>query len=160
MRRRFLSCLLTASLTISCMLMTSCIRRDVNPFSDEPQQIINLYENDFVMENYMKAVQDYDHTIYEEYYDDFGGRSIGPTEKGYRGVVYLTEDEAQRLWDEYEWEESDGPASDEFLYIEPDQIGEGPWYTCSQFNSDNFKTVMIYFCYFNGTNLVYHIHQM
>ncbi len=141
------------------MLMSLCsCTFDSRDSGETGKQVVTLLDDDSIMERYMNAVQDFDHVEYEEVYFDFGGRSIGPTEYRFRGIVYLTEEEAARLWDAYEWEETQ-PEFD-FGKIDVSSIGEGPWYSCNQFNSDNYSIINPYYTVFDGEKLVFDIHQI
>ncbi len=124
----------------------------------EGTQVVIYLEDGSIMERYMNAVEEYDRVEYEEVYIDRGERSIGPTEYRFRGIVYLTEEEAERLWDTYEWEEAD-PAF-EFEQVDIGSAGDGPWYSCEQFNKDNYSTIVPSYTVFDGKNLVFDIHQI
>ena len=154
--RRMLKCMLIMTLASSCLFMSACTRERKN--RNEPEIVANLYDNSWIMENYMDALQDYDHCVYEEVYYDWGGRSIGPTDYRFRGVIYLTDEEADRLTEEYEWEETDAPEY-EFEKIDTETLGEGPWYTCDQFIADNYPTVDLHYSVFDGERIVFDFTQ-
>ena len=124
----------------------------------EGQEVADLINDTAIVDRYFEAVQDCDHAIYEQTYYDWGGRSIGPTEYGYRGIIYLTDEEAARLWDEYEWEEVPAPEF-EFIAVDGESVGDGPWYSSSQFDQDNDQTVIVQYTVFDGEKLVFSIHQ-
>ena len=155
MLRKFISAVLIASMVLGVAACDGLDRRTENTGT----QVVDLLDNDSLMERYMEAVQDYDRVEYEQVYIDFGERSIGPTEYRFRGIVYLTEDEAERLWDAYEWEEKDD-VEFEFVKLDISDIGEGPWYSCNQFNSNNYSTIVPYYTVFDGEKLVFDIHQI
>ena len=148
--------ILMIGLTAACVFSSACAGGGRK--ADEPEEVVELFNNDWVMEKYMDAVQDYDHVINEQVYFDFGGRSIGPTEYRYRGIVYLTDEEAERLWNEYDWEQADD-VQFEFGKMETDFIGDGPWYSSQQFNKDNYSTVNVNYTVFDGKKLVFDISQ-
>ena len=75
---------LILSLVAGTILLSSCADRS----RKEPELVVTLYNDSVIIEHYMNAVEEWDHAIYEEVYADWGGRSIGPTEYRYRGVVY------------------------------------------------------------------------
>ena len=83
---------------------------------------------------------------------------IGPHEARFRGILYLTEDEAAKLLDKYEWEEVASPVI-EFDEVDKSAIGEGPWYRSNQFDKESFKAISVTNCYFDGKKLVFDIHQ-
>lgn len=140
-------------MALSCLFLTAC-KKDRN----NPEQVVDLFNNSWIMENYMDAVQDYDHAIYEQVYFDWGGRSIGPTEYRFRGIVYLTDEEAERLFEAYEWEQTAAPVF-EFEKVDAGSVGEGPWYSCQQFDKDNYPSVMVNYSVFDGEKLVFDIKQ-
>ncbi|MCR5327425.1 MAG: hypothetical protein K6E12_01020 [Saccharofermentans sp.] len=146
---------LILSLVTGAVLLTSC-----SEFRHkEPEQVVTLYNDSVIVEHYMNALDEWDHAIYEEVYFDWGSRSIGPTEYRYRGVVYLTDEEAARLWEEYDWAETDAPEF-EFDKVDTDCLGSGPWYKCNGFNSDNYSTIVANYTVFDGEKLVFDIHQI
>ena len=152
MKCRSLKYTLITALVSSCLFMSACGPKK------EPKTVVTLYNNTWLMEHYMDAVQDYDHIIYEQVYNDWGGRSIGPTEYRFRGIVYLTDEEAERLLNDYEWEQADTP-SYEFEQVDIDFIGEGPWYSSHEFNKDNYPTVNVKYSVFDGEKLVFDFNQ-
>ena len=83
---------------------------------------------------------------------------MGPTESGFRGIVYLTDEEAERLAAEYEWEEVT-PSDINFEKIDTGFTGDGPWYSCKKFDEDNYSAVNVYYTYFDGKKLIFDIHQ-
>ena len=149
--------ILIVGLSTGCMLMSACGRSERN--ADQPEEVVDLFNDAYVMENYMNAVQDYDHVINEQVYFDWGKRSMGPTEYRYRGIVYLTDEEAKRLWNEYEWEQVDD-AEFEFGKMETDFTGEGPWYSSQEFINDNYSTVNVKYTVFDGEKLVFDFSQI
>ncbi|MCR5209733.1 MAG: hypothetical protein K6C99_05950 [Lachnospiraceae bacterium] len=155
MRNKYRS-ILMFGLVLSCLILTACTGNKSG--RSKTEEVVNLYCDSWIVDNYMNAVSDYDHVIYECYYYDHGRLSIGPTERGFRGIVYLTEEEAKRLEEEYEWEDAD--ISDTgFEQIESDFTGDGPWYVSKAFNEDNYSAVNILYTYFDGKKLVFNIHQ-
>ncbi len=138
------------------MLFCACDRKRGDA---EGQEVADLFNDTAIVDRYFERVQDCDNAIYEQVYYDWGGRSIGPTEYGYRGILFLTEDEAERLWNEYEWEEVDEPEFG-FIKVDSEAAGDGPWYSCAQFNQDNYHTVSVQYTVFDGEKLIFSIHQM
>ena len=127
--------------------------------SREPERVVELLDNDSIMERYFNAVEDFDHVEYEQIYFNYGRTDgLGPHEYRFRGIVYLTDEEAQRIWDAYEWEEADPEF--EFDKVDTSAIGDGPWYSCREFESDNYSIIVPYYTVFDGQNLVFDIHQI
>lgn len=104
MNMRMHKLIIILGLLSSFLFMSACGRG-----RNEPEKVVTLYNNTWIMEKYMNGIQEYDHVIYEQVYFDWGGRSIGPTEYRFRGILYLTDDEAERIWNEYEWDKTDAP---------------------------------------------------
>ena len=152
-----ISLLCVAVLALSVSMLTACSGRTLG--RNEPEEVVTLFNDNVIAERYMEAVNEYDHVIYEQVYFDWGGRSIGPTEYRFRGIIYLTDEEAERLWNEYDWEEKAAPEF-EFGKIDKDSIGDGPWYSCNQFNSDNYSAIVPNYTVFDGEKLVFDIHQI
>ena len=147
--------LIVLLMAVSSLFLTACAGRR----QKEPEEVIELFNDSAIVDEYMHAVDDYDHVIYEQVYFDWGGRSIGPTEYRYRGVVYLTDEEAQRLWEAYDWEETEAPDF-EFGKVDSGSFGNGPWYSCKEFDSENYSTIVPYYTVFDGEKLVFDIHQI
>lgn len=124
----------------------------------EAKIVINPVKTDKVIERYFPDIKEYDDFDIEEVYADWGGFSIGPTEYEYRGIIYLTEDEAERLMAAYEWEETDVPEF-EFGEVDDSSLGKGPWYSCKQFEKDCITMVNVNYAVFDGEKLVFDIHQ-
>lgn len=154
MKQRIIRLSLILTLAFSCMFMSSC------ESEKEPEEVVTLYNNTWVMEHYMDAVQDYDMVLYEQVYFDWGKRSIGPTEYRFRGFIVLTAEEAERLMKYYKWDETDAPDF-EFDQLDTGFIGEGPWYSSPDFNKDNYKSsVDVKYTVFDGQKLVFDFNQM
>ena len=60
---------------------------------------------------------------------------------------------------DYEWDETDAPQF-EFEKVDINALGEGPWYSCPQFNKDNYSTVNVNYTVFDGKKLVFDINQI
>lgn len=129
----------------------------LDPGNREPERHVDLLDDDSLMERYFNAVEDFERVQYEQivFTSDF---DIGPHEYRFRGVVYLTQDEADRLQNAYEWEEVTDPEF-EFDLVDISGAGDAPWYRCRQFEKDNYSMIVPYYTYFNGENLVFDIHQ-
>ena len=154
MKQRIIKLSLILTLAFSCMFMSACESKK------EPEEVVTLYNNTWVMEHYMDAVQDYDMVLYEQVYFDWGKRSIGPTEYRFRGFIVLTAEEAERLMKYYKWDETDAPDF-EFDQLDTGFIGEGPWYSSPDFNKDNYKSAVdVKYTVFDGQKLVFDFNQM
>ena len=126
---------------------------------NEPQKVVTLLTNPSIMDRYMGGVKDYERVEYEQISFDTGMfDGLGPHDYRFRGIVYLTEDEASRLWDEYDWEETETPVF-EFDEVDDSAVGDGPWYRSDGFLKDNYKTVNVKYAVFDGANIVFDIQQ-
>ena len=141
---------------LSCLMLSACAGGKSGRKTNE--EVVILYCDSWIMDNYMNAISDYDHVIYERYYFDHGRLSVGPTESGFRGIVYLTDEEAERLAAEYEWEEVT-PSDINFEKIDTGFTGDGPCYSCKKVDEDNYSAVNVYYTYFDGKKLIFDIHQ-
>lgn len=151
--KKIINWILVTAIAISCILSAACTRS-----SGDPELVVELYENSWIMEHYMGSVKEYDHVIWEQYYYEWGSRSLGPTEYSFRGIVYLTDEEAARLKDAYEWHECDAPDL-VFEQIDPASAGEGPWYSCDQFEIDNYPALLVSYAVFDGEKIVFDVSQ-
>ena len=126
---------------------------------DQTTKEVTLYNDSWVMEQYIDTIKDYDKVEYEKIVLTYGiTDGLGPHEARFRGIVYLTEDEAEKLMDEYEWTETDAPEF-EFDEVDDSVLGEGPWYRSNAFEKANFKTLNVYYAVFDGEHLVFDIQQ-
>lgn len=150
--KKFMSAALLGAILL---LMTSC--------SGKPVEVIKYFDDSYVMEHYAKEFTDYDYTEYErtiiEWQNAFGFEmSIGPHEPGYRGVIYLTPEQAQSLMDSYEWAEAE-PSDVEFQEVDYDVNKDDKWYSSKEFDKELFSMVAVNYVYFNGVDaIVYDIH--
>ena len=135
---------------ISAMLMTSC--------KNEPIRNVDLFTDDYVIEHYTQGVDDYESTEYERIVITYKYFDIGPHEPQYRGIIYLTDEEAAELMEKYEWTEVQA-VDFEFEEVDAGDL-DGPWYTCNDFKKDTFTTVNVYSAVFNGEAIVFDIHVM
>ena len=141
--------------TMISALMILTIAPAITSCKNEPIRNVDLYTDDFVIEHYTQGIDDYESTEYERIVYTLKYFDLGPHEPRYRGVIYLTEDEAAELNAKYEWTEV---LNVEFEFDEVD-IGdvEGPWYTCNEFQKDTFTTVNVHSAVFNGEAIVFDI---
>ncbi len=114
---------------------------------------VYLHNSDAFIENHTSGILDYESISYEEY-AGAGVMSMGPHEPLYRGIIYLEEQYAQDISEDYEWEETDV----EFAFTKVDVSGlEGPWYSSEKFSKELAKYTYEPFDYvvFNGKELVF-----
>ena len=98
---------------------------------------------------------DYTYIDYEEVAYQAGRLTVGPSEPWYVGVLTLSEDEAQRLWDEYEWEECEFPDI-EMYDVEIEDPSDSTWYASEDFEQTIAdKAVQVDTIVFNGSEIVF-----
>lgn len=130
----------------------------LDPGAKTEQELVHtLHSGDGVTLRYFDEL-DYTDIEYEEIALVSNDRlAVGPTEPWYAGVLYLSEEEADRLWDEYNWEECEFP--DIELYdIEVPQTDENLW--CSSTEFDAYiagQAVKVENIVFNGSLLVFYL---
>ena len=64
--------------------------------------------------------------------------SMGPSEPIYHGVIFISDMEAERLMQDYEWEK-DTSAPPDLGEVNKSVTWGGDWYTSKAFNQDVFK---------------------
>ena len=123
----------------------------------EPELVHYLHDGDNLTLRYFEDL-DYTGIKYEEIAWQTNDRlAVGPTEPWYAGVLYVGEDEAEDLWDKYEWEECSFP--DIELYdVEVKDIESSTWYSSNDFNSViSEKGVQVDELVFNGSEIVFYL---
>lgn len=135
----------------------SVLRKIDNGGADEPELVHYLHSGDGLTLRYFDEL-DYTGIEYEEIaYQSNDRLAVGPSEPWYAGVLYLSEDEAARLWDEYEWEECEFPDI-EMYDIEVPQTDSNLWCSSDDFNqyiAD--QAVQVIDIAFNGDVLVFYL---
>lgn len=109
------------------------------------------YYGDFVFSG--KAVADYEKIV--TYVDVFGMHlSMGPTDPQYRGIIYISEEDAQRLLNDYEWEPVED-AKPDCAQVDMTNVSECNWMSSHDFTYELFEIVIVNACYFNGVDAIY-----
>ncbi len=154
--RRLPAIILTAAFLFALSGCSMTDRR-VNGRNNEPELVHYLHSGDNLTLSYFDEL-DYTNIEYEEIAWVTNDRlAIGPTEPWYAGVLYLTEEEADRLWDEYEWKECEFP--DIELYdIEVPQTDSNVWCSSEDFNQyiEN-QAVQVVDIAFDGSVIVFYL---
>ncbi|MBP5609308.1 MAG: hypothetical protein J6X66_13710 [Lachnospiraceae bacterium] len=136
--------------------LTSCVGKE----NKEPEQVIELADDSWIMEKYFQDIEGYDSVEYERIYFDWHDRfAMGPTDYRYRGVIHFTKEQATDLWDHYEWEQVAEAPDFVFENVNDELIGNGPWYSCKQFENDNLSTVNVFYAVFDGNVLIFDVQQ-
>lgn len=124
----------------------------------KPQEIVhNRYQGETSTLRYVEDL-DYTYIDYEEAFYSADRLAVGPTEPWYVGVLTLSEDEAQRLLDEYEWEECEFPEL-EIYDVQMSDPSDSTWYTSDEFNQtiEDKGGVTVNNIVFNGSELVFYL---
>ena len=100
--------------------------------SNEQVEKAYYHDDDVFIRNHTSGIFEWESTEYEEVGME-SLFSVGPHEPLYRGVIVLTDEYAQKISEEYEWEEID--FDPEFSQIDADGY-QGPWRTSEQFSLD------------------------
>ena len=152
---------LFAAVLITAMVfpMSGCkALYQLDPASKTEQELVHvLHSGDDVGLRYFDEL-DYTDIEFEEIYWQTNDRlAVGPTEPWYAGVLYLTEEQADELWDEYEWEACDFP--DIELYdVEVPQTDSNLWCSSDDFNDTiASQGVQVIDIVFNGDVLVFYL---
>lgn len=80
--------------------------------------------------------------------------SMGPHEPEYRGVIVLSGDAADEIWNKYDWEDAEA-VSFEFEKIDAGKLNADTWYYSEEFEKDTFKYGGVNYIYFNGNTVVF-----
>ena len=113
---------------------------------------------DFIAEN-VPNLTDVKMVQYESYYKSYRilGRdmSFSPSDPGYRGIITLSEEEGQKLMQEYTWTKTSDPLP-EMLEIDLTSYQGQDWYYSDDFYNDYFRNPTMYgeFVRFNGTDTI------
>ena len=112
-----------------------------------------LHDDNIFIKNHTSGIADYESISYEEYIRA-DATGIGPHEPLYRGIIYLDEDYARDIFEEYEWKETD--VDFEFLKVDASGL-EGPWYSSDKYSEELAASTYEPFDYvvFNGKELVF-----
>ena len=151
---------LAVVLTITVLFaLSGCSMLDRGDHSgnNEPELVHYLHSGDNLTLRYFDEL-DYTNIEYEEIVWTTNDRlAVGPSEPWYAGVLYLTEEEADRLWDEYEWEECEFP--DIELYdIEVPQTDSNVWCSSADFNQYiEDQAVQVVDIVFDGSVIVFYL---
>lgn len=123
----------------------------------KPVEVISYYQDDRLMEHYGNTYTSYGSVEYEQItveWQDASGREsfVGPYEPKYRGIIYLSTEQAGLLMKSYEWSE----ATPQIVFdsIKYDISDSNIWYTSKDFENDLFTKVAINYVSFNGTDAI------
>jgi len=154
--KKAVSLILTATMMFAASGCTFTQEYDKSE-NQAPELVHYLHSGDGLTLRYFDEL-DYTGIEYEEIvWESHDRLAVGPNEPWYAGVLYLSEEEADRLWAEYEWEACDFP--DIELYdVEVPQTDSNLWCSSDDFNqyiAD--QAVQVIDIVFNGDVLVFYL---
>lgn len=154
--KKYSAITMTAAVLVA---MTGCsfFKYIDNGGKNEPELVHYLHDGDDLTLRYFEDL-DYTGIKYEEIAWQSNDRlAVGPTDPWYTGVLYVSEDETENLWDKYEWEACEFP--DIELYdVEVKDIENSTWYKSKDFNSEiSHKGVQVNDIVFNGSEIVFYL---
>lgn len=135
-----------------CLIVMLCGCGQSNPV-----EVVSYYQDDNLMQHYGNTYTDYVSVECEQViiqWQDASGResSVGPNEPKYRGVIHLSQEQAEQLMESYDWTE-DTPQI-VFDSIEYESSDSDSWYTSKEFEKELFTKVAINYVYFNGADAI------
>lgn len=141
---------------VNCIFLTAMTAFVLAGCKGTPVTEVTYYENTYVMEHYASDFEGFTDTKYEMEVTEMKGfmaMDIGPHEPLYRGVIYLSEDKAAEILENYEWTEIESP---EFNFSEVDisEFNDSNWYESTKFTRDLFPTLSIHYVYFDGEGAI------
>ncbi len=80
--------------------------------------------------------------------------SMGPTDPSYRGIITLSEEEGENLFNQYNWLWDDTFVLQDIGEIDTSYLQGNKWYYCNDFNVKVFPTVIVNYIYFNGKDTI------
>lgn len=133
-----------------------CFVLNVCACSFDPDELVmhvQYYSDAQPLMNHIDGLDDYESLEYESVVRTTRV-SMGPHEPEYRGVIVLSDDVADEIWNKYEWEDA-GPVSFEFEKIDAGNLNADTWYYSEEFEKDIVKYDRVNYIYFNGDTVVF-----
>ena len=117
--------------------------------STSTELIINLSGDD------LKGIKSCEYETIRLAYRMFGKNfSMGPTDPSYRGIITLSEEEGENLFNQYNWLWDDTFVLQDIGEIDTSYLQGNKWYYCNDFNVKVFPTVIVNYIYFNGKDTI------
>ena len=120
---------------------------------NEPVTHVQYYSEAQPLMKHINGLDDYESLEYEAVVRTTR-ISMGPHEPEYRGVIVLSDDAADEIWNKYEWEDA-GTVSFEFEKIDAGKLNADTWYYSEEFEKDTVKFERVNYIYFNGNTVVF-----
>jgi hypothetical protein len=122
----------------------------------QPAKEVKLFKDASIMDSCMDGVSHFTNVEYEQITYTDGTNGLSPYDKRYRGVVYLTEEGAKNLLNEYSWEQISAPEF-EFDKVDDGEISDGPWFRSTQFDMVNYGSLEVNYAVFDGRHIVFDV---
>lgn len=96
-----------------------------------------------------------DYEMVSSYIDVLGAKwSMGPSDPAFRGVIYISPEDAQYLLDNYTWVEEPDPELN-CVQVDMSGLAGSTWMRCGDFSRELFSKILMNHCYFNGVDAIY-----
>jgi len=139
------------SLTVCLALIPGVSACGFDP--DEPVTKVQYYTEDKPLMNHIVGLDGYESLEYEAVVHTTKV-SIGPSEPEYRGIIILSDDIADEIWNKYEWKEAE-PGPFEFEKIDTCGFDSVTWYYSEGFEKDTIKHDRVNYIYFSENTVIF-----
>lgn len=78
----------------------------------------------------------------------------GPTDYEYRGIIHLSEEEAEKIFNSYSWTEDTSFSCPDFGTVNTSFANNDSWYSCHEFQNDYFNYLNVHYLRFNGKDAI------
>lgn len=103
----------------------------------------------------LKGIKSCEYETVRLAYKMFGKNfSMGPTDPSYRGIITLSEEEGENLFNQYNWLWNDSFVLQDIGEIDTSYLQGNKWYYSNDFNVKVFPTVIVNYIYFNGKDTI------
>ena len=125
--------------------------------SSKPKVQIDYVTNNKFVEFYAEDLEGVTSCEFEQIlHDNSGGRIPvpGPSDYEYRGIITLSEEEAEEYFNKYNWTEDTSFVCPDLGSIDTSKLSGDTWYYCTDFQNDNFHSLGINYLRFNGKDKI------
>ena len=127
--------------------------------STEPQEQISYSTSTAFIKNLtdgkLKGVTSCECETVRVAYRMFGRNfSMGPTDPDYRGIITMSEEEGENLFNQYNWIWDDTFVLEDIGEIDTSYLQGDKWYFCNDFETETFPTVIVHYIRFNGKDTI------
>ena len=142
----------------SCIILEIIIFFSFTACSPDPQEIITTDSGTAFINNLTEDLDGITGCEYETVrlaYTMFGKNfSMGPTDPSYRGIITLSEEEGEKIFNDYNWILDDTFTPDGMSEIDTSDLQGEDWYYCNNFDVHTFPTVIVNCVRFNGKDTI------